>query len=79
MMTFEQFRATKKQIADLSVITSYDEDKNAPALTYLDDFYIALDGGKYRLMIGRDEVETEDLESLERKLYEYALEEGYCG
>lgn len=78
-MTFQEFQATKKQIPDLSVLTKYDDDRNVHALTYLDSFYIGIDGKTYRLVLGRDEFESEDLEWLERELYKFALEEGACG
>jgi hypothetical protein len=37
----------------------------------------ARNAGKWHLLLGRDEWITDDLESLERKLYEWAIDEGY--
>ena len=91
-MTFEQFQATKTHCDDLGAKLSdarwEDEPVPAKGNLYLDALYIeaiqphwpeaARKEGKWHLLIGRDEWITDDLESLERRLYDFAVSEGYC-
>ena len=91
-MSFEEFRDTRFWCDDLGTKLADaawdDEPEKARGWIYLDALYIekvlphwpedtrAL--GKWHLIINRSEWITDDLESLERILYEWALTEGYC-
>lgn len=88
-MTFEEFQKTRTPCADLcaAVGSAPWDDKPAKGLLYLGVLYVegvqphwpektrAL--GKWHLLIGRCEWVTDDLESLERRLYDFAIGEGY--
>ena len=91
MMTFEQFQATREHSDDLGAVLSdarWEDEPSAKGNLYLGALYIeqvqdhwpeaARKAGKWHLLIGRDESIMDDLESLERKLYEFAVSEGYC-
>jgi hypothetical protein len=90
MMTFEQFQATRKESNDLGRDTEdcmWDNEPKASGLLYLGKLFIenvedwwpqrAKDMGKYHLLLGRDEWVSDDLESLERELYDWAMSAGY--
>ena len=90
-MTFEQFQATRKRTTDLEteINTSIYDDPSikVPGLVYLGGLYIeeshsnwtdvAREGGKYFLVIGNCDWLCDDLETLERHLYDFAVREGY--
>src|SRR4051812_14132272 len=92
MLTFEQFQSTRTHCDDLGAKipdARWDhEPVPAKANIYLDALYIeqvadhwpetARKAGTWHLLIGRSEWISDDLESLERKLYEFAVSEGYC-
>jgi hypothetical protein len=88
-INFEAFRATGKATDDLvkampeAFDDSYFEDEDGNPLprggrTYFNNelFILKESDTKWSLMLYRDEYESEDLEELERRLYEFALEEG---
>lgn len=89
-MTFDQFRATGRDCADVRTVADdlmdfYDEPQ--PGRVYCERLYIfapqaeprgALMPGQWFLQIGRDEYVSESLPELERHLYEFALGGGYC-
>ena len=90
-MTFEQFQTTRTEASDLANAvpdTFIDEDGALPqpGFVYLDVFYIervtkdwpsAAQRGAYHLLICNQEWITDDLQSLEERLYDYAQSEGY--
>ena len=90
-MTFEQFRQTRQWSDDLAAaIPAESFDPGARGNVYLGDFlYIEETGnwpatapghgkGRWYLRIANAEYQTDDLESLERRLYDYAIREGFC-
>ena len=91
-MTFEQFQATRTRVTDLetAINTSIYDDPviKVPGLIYLGTLYIeeahdnwtdlAREGGKYFLVVHNRDWLSDDLETLERHLYEYAVSEGFC-
>jgi len=81
MMNFQQFQATKTVCADLGVPTSDESMQGVSGLTYLGVLFLmdfTQKPGFYSLLVGREETVSDDLESLERGLYEFACSEGYC-
>lgn len=90
-MTFEQFQATRRPTADLEaeINTSIYDDPviKVPGLVYLGGLYIeeshanwtdaAREGGKYFLTIANRDWLSDDLETLERHLYDFAVSEGF--
>ncbi|MCP1852824.1 MULTISPECIES: hypothetical protein [unclassified Bradyrhizobium] len=87
-MTFEQFQATRTECADIGAAISTDMGitEPVPGFLYLGTFYIegmtstwpdeARAQGTYHLLIERDEWISDDLEALERHLFEFALASG---
>jgi hypothetical protein len=79
-MTFEQFQATK------ATVEGHGELEQS-GLSYIDTLLIETvedswpdkikAQGKYCLTIGNSQRISDDLESLERDLYDYAASEGY--
>ena len=90
-MTFEQFQATRTDCDDLGAVLSDgfwdDAEKPAKGFIYLGCLFIekvqdhwpdaSKAEGKYHLIIERSEWITDDLESLERRLYAFADSDGY--
>ena len=89
-MTFEQFQATKTYCDDIGTKLDDGRPEEAPKAVgnvYLDTLYIeqvqdhwpeaARNAGKWNLIIGNQEWISDDLESLEHKLYDFAVSEGY--
>ncbi len=89
-MTFAQFQATKTHCDDLGAKLSdamWEGEPAAKGNVYLDALYIgavmdhwpeaARKQGAWHLLIGNCEWISDDLESLERKLYDFAVSEGY--
>lgn len=89
-MTFEQFQATRRHCDDLGKAVDDGRWEGQPAAKgnlYLGCLFIesaqphwpqeARDEGKWYLVLERDEWITDDLESLERKLYQWAESAGY--
>ena len=91
-MTFEEFRDTAVWCDDLGAKLAdacwADEPAKARGWIYVDALFIeevlphwpekTRKAGKWYLLIGRCEWISDDLEELERHLYEYACDEGYC-
>lgn len=91
MITFAEFQASKTACDDIGKVLRdarwEDDPMPAKGLIYLGLLYIeevqawwperARELGKYHLLIGRTDWISDDLESLERKLYEFADDEGY--
>ena len=89
-MTFEEFQATRHYSEDIGAAIAdarWEHEPPAKGYLYLDVLYIeevqphwpdaAKARGKWHLLIARDEWITDDLETLERKLYDWAASEGY--
>lgn len=85
-MTFEQFQATRKWCDDLGKALSdarWEDGEKGRGQLYLDCLYIessiGWEGatGGYCLQIGNSQKMSDDLESLERDLYDWAMAEGY--
>lgn len=86
-MTFEQFQATRKACENLgAAINAEFGDTPVGGFTYLDALYIedtaswtdtVAKPGRYYLLINRSDWFSDDLEPLERRLYDYAVSEDY--
>ena len=89
-MTFEQFQATRKwsdNLGDMIEGEYFPGDHKNPGNVYLGSLYIdqvqdwwpnqVRDQGEWHLILNRDEYISDDLEALERKLYKFAVAEGY--
>jgi hypothetical protein len=89
-MTFEEFQATRRHSDDIGAVLAdarWEGEPPAKGNLYLGELYIeavqphwpdaAKARGKWHLLIARDEWITDDLETLERKLYDWAASEGY--
>lgn len=89
-MTFQEFVATRKWSEDIGCAIADERWAGEPppkGWLYLGKLYIEMTDehwpevarthGKWYLILNRDETVTDDLESLERKLYAWAMAEGY--
>jgi hypothetical protein len=89
-LTFEQFQAARHYSEDIGAAIAdarWDGEPPARGYLYLGELYIeevqphwpdaAKARGKWHLLLDRDEWITDDLETLERKLYDWAASEGY--
>lgn len=75
MMTFEKFQASKVFVEDLSK-NPYTDAWEGAGWTYANELVIQKGASKaYCLTIANWSVESDDLEYLERELYDYALVE----
>lgn len=79
---FQKWRATQKFTPNLlATLPDFGGDAETPALVYANDLYIELTNnesiGKYMLTIENTCRASNDLESLERELYEWALTDGF--
>lgn len=90
-MTFEGFQATRTAVSNLAEKfpeMCWEENSTASGLSYLNELYIekvdetwpedVRKRGQWYLILGRCEYITDDLAMLERRLYAYAMSEGYC-
>lgn len=85
--TFEEFQATRKTVEDLGSALKDEWLFGHPGLLYLDALYIEtkndswigfpIEPYQYYLVIGNSDWASDNLEELERKLYEFAVNEGY--
>ncbi len=76
-MTFEQFSATGRDVADLG---SIDETMTGePGRVYLDALWLSFSSrdGQFWTVIGNADFVSPDREPIERRLYDFALSEGY--
>lgn len=90
-MTFHQFVTTKRHVADLETalkMSIYDDpDIKCPGFIYGDSLYIeerndnwpesSKEAGKFYLQCGDWDCVTDDLDALERKLYDFAVGVGW--
>lgn len=79
---FQMWQKTRQFVPDLlKVLPDFGGDEGTPALVYKNDLYIELTNdesiGKYMLTVERSCRASNDLESLERELYEWALIGGF--
>ena len=78
--TFEQFRASRREVAKLSTVISgfleHSQESAGYVYTYgTDDFYIERDGDSLHLILGAQSEYSDHISALpefERHLYEYA-------
>ena len=80
IMTFEQFKATRTACADLGEAIGADLDGVRSGYLYVGCLYIEkMKDGRFYLQIGNCERIESSIEPLERELYEFGCDEGYCG
>ena len=80
MMTFEQFQATGRDVADLATIPHCAaQEMHGPGRVYLDtEWPLVIEGcNGWCLTIGNSTESSLVLEDLERDLYAFAVAEGY--
>lgn len=85
-LSFVEFQRTQKPCDDLGAALSDEALANQPGLLYCDCLYIETatphwtnpQNLRYHLLLGRDDWLSNNLEDLERKLYRFAVDEGYC-
>ena len=74
IQTLDSFLLSRKNVNDMAAITGDDQDQGKPGLVYAGGCFIydksVAGKPKYLLVIGRDYFESDDLESLEKTLYE---------
>lgn len=86
-MTFETFRATGRESGDLWDECDDASVKGRPGRVYCGCLWIedasdwptdapGFGQGRWYTIIGRDEYQSDDLESIERRLYDFAVSEG---
>lgn len=80
-MTFEEFQKTKREVVDLNnAINGFESDEPWPGLVYCDTYYIEesrnRERGAWCLEIFNEATWSDDLEMLERKLYDFAVTDG---
>ena len=79
-MTFEQFQASRTEVADLNAAIGAEYfDNSTPGFIYAgQELHIEKEAASaFILTIGNCQWKTGDLEDLERKLYAFALGEGF--
>lgn len=79
---FQKWQNTRQFVPDLlAVLPDFGGDEGTPALVYGQDLYLEFTNnesiGKYMLTIENTSKASNDLESLERELYEWGLNAGY--
>lgn len=76
-MTFEDFQATRRHVADIAAATGLDLGQDVqPGHVYDSDLHIFdMPDGRHLLVIFNDQTISADLEALERKLYAFASDE----
>lgn len=79
---FQKWQNTRQFVPDLAkVLPDFGGDEGTPALVYGQDLYLEFTNnesiGKYMLTIENTCKASNDLESLERELYEWGLNAGY--
>jgi hypothetical protein len=76
-MTLDEFRATGRDVADLAAFNTLDcQGFQGPGRVYVDDLAIEGTPDRWYLTIGNDS-RSDNLEALERVLYDWAIAEGY--
>ena len=83
MLSFSEFQATGRDVSDLSTIPHCAaQEISGAGRVYLDDEWpLVIESGSapglWCLTIGNDSHESNDLQRLERELYDFAEAEGY--
>jgi hypothetical protein len=82
MLTFDQFRATAREVSDLGDELQDESLLGMPGILYVDALFIGREDNQLFFLLGSDTRLVPDLpeirEELERALYEFACDEGYC-
>lgn len=82
MLTFEQFRATAREVPDLGDEIEDISLGGMPGIIYVDALFIGRESHQLFFLLGNDTRLVADTpetrEELERALYEFACDEGYC-
>lgn len=84
---FKAFQATRRAVEDLGQVIRDDSLDGLPGFVYLDKLFIETNTPAWEgtaaepyaamLTLGREQFLSNDLDDLERKLYEFAVSEGY--
>ncbi len=78
MMTFEQFQATRRKVADVGEATGIDLGEVQSGYVYDSDLHIFdMPDGRYLLVILNDQTISDNLTELEQKLYEFGSDEEF--
>jgi len=82
-MTFEEFQASRAPISDVDELFDGEPGSGSPGLTYLRDSHIdsyielvAAPCGLWLLVLGNMQYCDNDLEKLEKELYNWLVDEG---
>lgn len=89
-LTFEDFQGSRKYCDDIAAVLSADMGtKSVPGMLYLGVLYIEMRPpqgwtnasvtGRYQLVLHNTDWISDDLASLEKRLYDWAVAEGYGG
>lgn len=82
MLTFDQFRATAREVSDLGDELRDESLIGMPGILYVESLFIGREDNQLFFLLGSDTRLVPDLpeirEELERALYEFACDEGYC-
>lgn len=78
ILTLEEFRASKREVRELATVPALEaQGYEGGGLVYAGDLVIEWGtGAAWCLTIGNESQESNDLESLEEELYEWALCQG---
>jgi hypothetical protein len=86
-MTFEQFQQTRVAVHDLGVAVRADGPQGVSGMTYCGNRLFIEDAhtwpgeplwdGRWYVCIDRSEYRSDDLETVERALYDFAIREGF--
>lgn len=87
-MTFAQFQSTRRAVSDLGAVINDEMLAGSPGLLYCNVLYIedtthwtddapGKGHGRWYTLIGRAEYQSDDLTTIEQRLYEFAQSEGY--
>jgi hypothetical protein len=76
-MTFEQFRATGRDVADIGPTLGLPEMHGVCGRVYVGDLHIVfLLSRRWSVIVGNRETVSAELVDCERALYEFAVDEG---
>jgi hypothetical protein len=83
MLSLAEFRASAREVADLGEELQDASLEGMPGIVYVDALFIGRDGNQLFFLLGSDTRLVPDTprnrEELERALYEFGCDEGYCG
>jgi hypothetical protein len=75
-MTFEEFQATGRDVADIGAEVDAPDLAGIPGRVYAGDLHIEVVASGWRAVIGNREHRSADLAEVERALYQFAVDEG---